>query len=317
MGVLYEHWRTDTNECFYVGISWAEEQTRPYNLKNRSKKHLQMQSEILKNGGKIEVKIQAWDLTKEELFELEIMQIAYWKGLIGNRLVNISEGGSLGPSWDEESLEQASKRMKNKWQNFTIEQKELFCEKIKKSHAANNPEKREQYINALSEGHKIFWENASEGFRLKNSKHAKEISTKYWNNVSEEKRKIHSIQSKENLKKYFDTRSEDKKIEHNKSLSEGQKRRFEKITKEEKERIYKLASETHKKKWEEKTIEEKEIISQKKKDFYKNMTPEQKKEHGLKISRTKQKISKEKRTEIAMRIWKTRRENKKLKDNKL
>lgn len=94
MGVLYEHWRTDLNECFYVGISWYAEDARPYNMRDRNPNHISVQKELELKGLEPEVRlIECAHLTDVELGQLEYFQISYWKDLIGDRLTNILPGG--------------------------------------------------------------------------------------------------------------------------------------------------------------------------------------------------------------------------------
>lgn len=115
MAVLYEHWRNDLNECFYVGISWSQEDKRPYDMYGREKNHLKVQEELKEKGLFPEIRIQAtidW-MTKEELGELERSQIKYWKDLIGDRLTNISPGGyGYIHSWTAEEKAAQSKKLK-------------------------------------------------------------------------------------------------------------------------------------------------------------------------------------------------------------
>ena len=89
MAVLYEHWRADLNECFYVGVSWAREDSRPYNFTSRNKHYGRIISKLRKSGLKPEVKIMASNLTKKEALELEVSQISYWRRIIGKRLTKI------------------------------------------------------------------------------------------------------------------------------------------------------------------------------------------------------------------------------------
>lgn len=102
MGVLYEHWRLDTNECFYVGISWAQVETRPYDFSSRNAHYANTINHIsLKL---VEVRIQAEIDDKNELCELEKLQILYWRNKIGKRLTNIAPGGEgYVPSWTDET----------------------------------------------------------------------------------------------------------------------------------------------------------------------------------------------------------------------
>jgi hypothetical protein len=113
MGVLYEHWRTDINECFYVGISWAHEDERPWDMDDRSDDHLIVQDEVTKNGGQVEVRlVECAHLTKKELGQFECLQIAYWRELIGDRLVNGTLGGEgIHIDWTEERRQEHSELM--------------------------------------------------------------------------------------------------------------------------------------------------------------------------------------------------------------
>jgi hypothetical protein len=113
MGVLYEHWRTDLSECFYVGMSWENPDTRPYDLKNRHSKHLKMQKDIEESGGKVEVRIIECDhLNLFELRHFEYLQTEYWKDFIGDRLVYLVPGGSHGVIWTAEMLEKKQQKLK-------------------------------------------------------------------------------------------------------------------------------------------------------------------------------------------------------------
>ena len=114
MGVLYEHWRTDLNECFYVGASWTNEDDRPYEMKDRGSDHVKIQNEIKDNGASIEVRlIECSHLSDDELDEFETLQIAYWKDLIGDRLVNKAKGGRVGWgfAWSDEMRDEQSRAM--------------------------------------------------------------------------------------------------------------------------------------------------------------------------------------------------------------
>jgi hypothetical protein len=128
MGVLYEHWRTDINECFYVGISWSREETRPWDLTPRNPHHGHVVNKLENTGYSVDVRIQAWDLSKDELCELEPLQISYWRALIGDRLTNISLGGEGGEPF-----------------NYEDGSYEAFCKAVKEGHAKRSLENK---INA-------------------------------------------------------------------------------------------------------------------------------------------------------------------------
>lgn len=111
MGVLYEHWRPDLNECFYVGISWANEETRPWEMNHRNRRHISVQEELFEKGLVAEVKIQAEDLNKYELCELEKLQISYWRDLIGDRLKNMHAGGVWEDGFNDDDREVISQTL--------------------------------------------------------------------------------------------------------------------------------------------------------------------------------------------------------------
>jgi hypothetical protein len=104
MPVLYEHWRPDLNECFYIGISWAQEETRPYDMGSRNYRHVIVQEELKSKQINIEIRIQKFaDITLEKLCNLEKLMIAHWKQYIGNRLTNLTKGGEgVFVDWDDE-----------------------------------------------------------------------------------------------------------------------------------------------------------------------------------------------------------------------
>lgn len=87
---LYEHWRTDKNECFYVGKGYRD---RAYNLKYRSKYHMNVQAKLERSGHKVEVRILKSGLTEIVALTLEVRRIAFWRAM-GAELVNITAGGA-------------------------------------------------------------------------------------------------------------------------------------------------------------------------------------------------------------------------------
>lgn len=99
LGLIYEHWRLDTNECFYVGKAHGKD---PYKRANsmsyRNKDQFAIANELFPLG-LIEVRYGEFsNITKEALNNLEILMIAHWKMYIGKRLTNICKGGEGGPS---------------------------------------------------------------------------------------------------------------------------------------------------------------------------------------------------------------------------
>jgi len=86
---VYEHWRLDRDECFYVGKGHGN---RAFSMKNRNKHHQAIVSKLNRIGSAFEVKIVASGLSEEEAFSLERNQIQFWREL-GVDLTNITNGG--------------------------------------------------------------------------------------------------------------------------------------------------------------------------------------------------------------------------------
>jgi len=86
---VYEHWRLDRDECFYVGKGHGN---RAFSMKNRNKHHQAIVSKLNRIGSAFEVKIVASGLSEEEAFSLELNQIQFWREL-GIDLTNITNGG--------------------------------------------------------------------------------------------------------------------------------------------------------------------------------------------------------------------------------
>lgn len=86
---VYEHWRLDRDECFYVGKGHG---SRAYSMKNRNKHHQAIVSKLARIGSAFEVKIVAFGLSEEEAFSLEMERIAFWKSS-GVDLTNMTNGG--------------------------------------------------------------------------------------------------------------------------------------------------------------------------------------------------------------------------------
>lgn len=100
---VYEHWRTDKDECFYVGKG---KRRRAYNMKWRNKFHKAIQGKLYREGFAVEVKIVASGLTEQEAFALEIERIKFWRNS-GADLANITNGGdglSGIPAWNRKSV---------------------------------------------------------------------------------------------------------------------------------------------------------------------------------------------------------------------
>ena len=87
---VYEHWRPDTAQCFYVGKGKLK---RAFLLRRRDNLHHRRIVDKLARGGlKVEVRIIANYLSEGGAFAIEIDRIAFWAAL-GVRLANNTSGG--------------------------------------------------------------------------------------------------------------------------------------------------------------------------------------------------------------------------------
>lgn len=110
---VYEHWRPDRDECFYVGKGSGKRANDMHRGRNRWHRFIQKKLKSLNLP--VEVKLIESGLTEREAFELEIARIAMWRA-DGADLANITNGGD-GPSGrkhTEEWKRANSERMKGR-----------------------------------------------------------------------------------------------------------------------------------------------------------------------------------------------------------
>jgi hypothetical protein len=92
MGIVYEHWRPDTNVCFYVGASRIGE-SRANDFTSRNKNHGEIVLFLKNSGQEPQAKI-VWDNLPDDVVGIyEKMRISYQKALVGKSLTNIGKGG--------------------------------------------------------------------------------------------------------------------------------------------------------------------------------------------------------------------------------
>lgn len=100
---VYEHWRLDTNTCFYVGKGKGN---RAYIMNTRNNHHKSIQKKMFEQGFGIDVKIFAFGLEEQEAFDIEIERIAFWRSK-NIKLANKTDGGegtSGITAWNKKSL---------------------------------------------------------------------------------------------------------------------------------------------------------------------------------------------------------------------
>jgi hypothetical protein len=89
MFYVYEHWRPDRDEPFYVGKGKGG---RANVMSRRNPHHTAIQKKLHSKGMSVEVRIVASSLTEEDAFRIEMERIAMWNSL-GMDLANQTLGG--------------------------------------------------------------------------------------------------------------------------------------------------------------------------------------------------------------------------------
>lgn len=110
---VYEHWRPDRGECFYVGKGCGSRANCMTN--RRSAHHQAIRAKLSRLGLCVEVRIVQPDLTNEEANSLEMERIAFWRN-DGADLVNHTDGGDgqRGRKQSEETRLKISNSLKGR-----------------------------------------------------------------------------------------------------------------------------------------------------------------------------------------------------------
>ena len=103
---VYEHWRLDRDECFYVGKGTGR---RAYQSRSRNMHHRAITAKLLREGHAWEVRFVATNLTDEEACNIEKDRISFWKSL-NIDLANITAGGTGGNTRTSKTLTEEHKR---------------------------------------------------------------------------------------------------------------------------------------------------------------------------------------------------------------
>lgn len=131
---VYEHWRPDRDECFYVGKGKGG---RANELRhNRSRLHKFIQAKLSRLGTAVEVRVVAAGLSEPEAFAMERERIAFWRA-DGADLANWTNGGE-GPSGYKQTPEHRQRRAAAKSAYYaTSEGKEAHAKLVAAAIAAN------------------------------------------------------------------------------------------------------------------------------------------------------------------------------------
>lgn len=113
---VYEHWRPDTDTCFYVGKgSGYRARAMAY---GRGRYHKNVQAKLARLGLSVEVRIIADGLTDTDALAFEVERIAFWTAA-GVKLVNRTLGGegTRGYRASPETRAKLGAKSKAAWQN--------------------------------------------------------------------------------------------------------------------------------------------------------------------------------------------------------
>ena len=154
---VYEHWRLDKDECFYVGKGRGN---RAYIFKGRNKDHSAIVAKVRREGFAIEVRIVQSGLSEPDSFILEQKRIQFWRE-IGVDLANMTNGGE-GISGFHHSVETRQKLSDNnkgqlaafKGRKHTEETKKVLSEIAKKRGAPKLTKEQQEKASNWHRGRK-------------------------------------------------------------------------------------------------------------------------------------------------------------------
>ena len=124
---VYEHWRPDTDVCFYVGKGHGK---RSHNFKQRGRHHNHVLKKLARLGMCAEVRIVSFGLVEEDAFILERERIAFWRSS-GVKLANLTDGGDgpVGLKWTKKS--RALARVISKDRMASLEMRKRISDALK------------------------------------------------------------------------------------------------------------------------------------------------------------------------------------------
>lgn len=175
---VYEHWRPDRDEPFYVGQGAPRRANSM--KKSRNSHHRAVQEKLAQLGMCVEVRLVADGLTKAGAEAIEVKRIAFWRAR-GIDLVNMNEGGHGGINPNDEVRAKLSKIHKGK--KISPEMREKLrisstgrrhsAESLAKMVAANKGRKRTPEQIEKMRGRKV---SAATGAKISAAKKGKSLS---------------------------------------------------------------------------------------------------------------------------------------------
>ena len=136
---VYEHWRLDRDECFYVGKG---QRNRAYNRGGRNSHWGNIVAKLERIGSGYEVKLVATGLTESAAFSLEKERIAFWRDRVD--LCNKTDGGDgvSGLIMSQVSRQKMSDKAKGRPGNVTMLGRKHSAETRAKMSAAQKGKKK-------------------------------------------------------------------------------------------------------------------------------------------------------------------------------
>jgi hypothetical protein len=155
---VYEHWRLDRDECFYVGKGSGR---RAYSMDKRNRHHKAICNKLSRENSAFEVRIVSCGLSEEEAFTLEKERIQFWKST-GVDLCNMTLGGegTSGFRHTDKTKKIFSIKRKNAKRD-PVKNKERMVKKLKEVHNGNTYRLGKKHTKDVKEklskhGHKNF-----------------------------------------------------------------------------------------------------------------------------------------------------------------
>ena len=123
---VYEHWRPDTGQCFYVGKGKGR---RARVFSGRINYHRNIVEKLRKDGFVVEIRYISTGLSEKDAYTLEMERINFWKDM-SVALINQTLGGSGLKVYSPELRQKISQRQSARW--FSQEAREEAAEKTRK-----------------------------------------------------------------------------------------------------------------------------------------------------------------------------------------
>ena len=181
---VYEHWRLDTNVCFYVGKG---NRRRAWNLNckgnNRNRWHKFLIRKLLPDN-LIDVRLVFTGLEEKNAYQLEIERIAYWKGL-GVKLVNLTEGGAGSPGVKISKKTRIKKNISSIGRTHTHESRAKLSIALRGNKNAFGVKRSQEYIEKLRIRGKAYIPSAETREKMRQAKLGKKLSEAHKNKIKQ------------------------------------------------------------------------------------------------------------------------------------